>query len=281
VEDRAVHDWYRFVLSFPPHLVRDYLTRFGMGPRNCVLDPFCGTGTVIVECKKLGVPSLGVEANPVAHFASLTKTDWNPDPDGLLQHARECAALASAKLEAGGTPDMSLFSMQDHVGPALLQELPEGLEKLLLKGSISPLPLHKALVLIQALTEHHDPRYANHERLALAKALVFSISNLHFGPEVGVGKPKPDAPVISVWLSLVRSMSEDLNVLASHRATPARTFLCDSRRILEVLGSRFRARRNRRGGLSTRRSTAQESRRHHLQLPVPNGTTRLCGSDCS
>jgi hypothetical protein len=24
-KDRAVHDWYRFVLSFPPHLVRHYL----------------------------------------------------------------------------------------------------------------------------------------------------------------------------------------------------------------------------------------------------------------
>jgi hypothetical protein len=24
-EDRAVHDWYRFVLSFPPHLVRVYV----------------------------------------------------------------------------------------------------------------------------------------------------------------------------------------------------------------------------------------------------------------
>jgi len=25
-EDRAVHDWYRFVLSYPPHLVRDYIS---------------------------------------------------------------------------------------------------------------------------------------------------------------------------------------------------------------------------------------------------------------
>jgi len=24
-EDSSVHDWYRFVLSYPPHLVRDYL----------------------------------------------------------------------------------------------------------------------------------------------------------------------------------------------------------------------------------------------------------------
>ena len=27
-EDRAFHDWYRFVLSYPPHLVRTYVSRF-------------------------------------------------------------------------------------------------------------------------------------------------------------------------------------------------------------------------------------------------------------
>jgi hypothetical protein len=26
-EDRPAHDWYRFVLSFPPHLVRTYHSR--------------------------------------------------------------------------------------------------------------------------------------------------------------------------------------------------------------------------------------------------------------
>ena len=25
IEDRPAHDWYRFVLSYPPHLVRDYI----------------------------------------------------------------------------------------------------------------------------------------------------------------------------------------------------------------------------------------------------------------
>src|SRR5438105_7637105 len=90
-EDRAVHDWYRFVLSFPPHLVRDYLLRFGMSADHRVLDPFCGTGTTLVECKKLGVPSVGIEANPLAHFASQVKADWSPDSAGLLQHAQQVA----------------------------------------------------------------------------------------------------------------------------------------------------------------------------------------------
>jgi hypothetical protein len=70
VEDRAAHDWYRFVLSFPPHLVRTYLERFGVMREMRALDPFCGTGTTLVECKKLGIAGVGIERNPVAYFAS-------------------------------------------------------------------------------------------------------------------------------------------------------------------------------------------------------------------
>lgn len=41
LQDRAAHDWYRFVLSFPPHLVADYLHKFGVAVDELVLDPFC------------------------------------------------------------------------------------------------------------------------------------------------------------------------------------------------------------------------------------------------
>lgn len=49
--DRVVHDWYHFVLSYPPHLVQEYVEKFGLNEHHCVLDPFCGTGTTVVECK--------------------------------------------------------------------------------------------------------------------------------------------------------------------------------------------------------------------------------------
>src|SRR6202007_1497282 len=75
--DRAAHDWYRFVLSFPPHLVRNYASKFSLMAGQCVLDPFCGTGTTLVECKKLKLTSVGIEPNPVACFASRTKVDWD------------------------------------------------------------------------------------------------------------------------------------------------------------------------------------------------------------
>jgi len=65
-----------------------------------VLDPFCGTGTTVVECKKQGIPSVGVEVNPVAPFAGAVKTDWTPDADGLLVHANEIAAIARGELRS-------------------------------------------------------------------------------------------------------------------------------------------------------------------------------------
>lgn len=55
-----------------------------------------------------------------------------------------------------------------------------------------------------------DMRFVSHERLALAKSLIAGISNLAFGPEVGLGKIKQDAPVSEIWLAAVREMAEGL-----------------------------------------------------------------------
>jgi len=234
-EDRSAHDWYRFVLSFPPHLVRDYLDRFDLGSGDRVLDPFCGTGTTLVECKKLGISAVGVEANPMAFFASQVKTNWSPDADGLTEHASQVADAALAELASDGVVDDPSPSLRIAEGPPRkLRTLgPEPLG-LLLTDSISPLPLHKTLVLLEQLEQSPSPFQA-HERLALAKALVQSIGNLHFGPEVGVGAAKLDAPVVSAWLNAVYAMADDLRVLRRHPAAPSTLYHADARQLDEVL----------------------------------------------
>src|SRR5690349_74712 len=111
-EDVCVHDWYRFILSFPPHLVRDYLSKFGITEGQVVLDPFCGTGTTLVECKKLGIESVGIEANPLPCFATGVKIDWSARPDDLLNHSEEVADIATAALKQDGLVehlDLPLF----------------------------------------------------------------------------------------------------------------------------------------------------------------------------
>ena len=231
VEDRAFHDWYRFVLSFPPHLVRDYLKRFGIHSGQRVLDPFCGTGTTVVECKKQGVAAIGVEANPFARFAAQVKVDWQPNPDGLLDHAHRVAEAVLVELERAGFYDDPLASMRPVVPDRekRLRTLSPERNELLLAGSISPIPLHKTLALIDQLERDRDAGYHPHEMLALANAVVFSISNLHFGPEVGVGKPKSDALVVPTWLAEVKKMADDLRRVAGRPSPDVEVHLADAR----------------------------------------------------
>jgi len=233
VQDRAFHDWFRFVLSFPPHLVRDYLQRFGVGQQHRILDPFCGTGTVLVECRKLGMASVGIEAHPLTHFVSRVKVDWTPDPEGLHSHAALVAEHALRVLTGQGLQDAPSGGTPPR--PGRLRTLPAEAAALLLKNSISPLPLHKVLVLLEQLDRVQDERFAMHERLALAHALVTTIGNLRFGPEVGLGTIKGDAPVIGPWLQLVDRMSHDLRTLREGRAPQTTVLQGDARRCSVLL----------------------------------------------
>lgn len=233
-QDRIAHNWYRFVLSFPPHLVRDIVLRFGLNEAHCVLDPFCGTGTTVLECKRLGISSIGIEPNPMAHFASRVKTDWSPDPEGLMEHACAVAEEAARLCEASGTAEDPFLCLERKEAYPL-RALPPEVASLLLTNSISPLPLHKTLILLDCLKARYEARYHDHERLALANALVTKIGNLHFGPEVGVGVPKEDAPVVSSWLRVVQSMFEDLGHLQRLPQVTATLHRADARQVAQVL----------------------------------------------
>ena len=232
--DRAFHDWYRFVLSFPPHLVRDYAQRFGLGPQQTVLDPFCGTGTTLVECKKLGIGSVGLEPNPLAHFASGVKVDWAMRGRALMKYADTVADLVASTFSEQGVEEvaMPLFA-QSNGSCAEWRRLPDEQAQLLLRNSISPLPLHRTLVLLDAIDECGTELEQRYARLALAKALVQSIGNLKFGPEVGVGKAKQDAPALSAWLRNMRAMADDLDEHQSD--ADARVLFADSRAVGEAL----------------------------------------------
>lgn len=232
-QDRAFHDWYRFVLSFPPHLVREYIKKFELKQNNVLLDPFCGTGTTLVEAKLAGMKVIGLEGNPFPHFASSVKTDWNVDADQLSTRAREVADNALAVLKSQGIDDKLLFGNPNDLN---LQTLPPEKEKLILANSISPLPLHKTLVLLERLNQYEGEPFYRHALLALGNALVFKISNLHFGPEVGVRNPKVDVPVVSNWLVEIEKMANDLRLVEGKTFPETEIHLADAR-MLDMSGS--------------------------------------------
>jgi hypothetical protein len=235
-EDRPAHDWYRFVLSFPPHLVREYLDRFEIADKSIVLDPFCGTGTTVVECKKQGIHSIGIEAHPLSHFAGTVKVNWSLSASKLRKTAYDISETVIQSLECQDIIDEPQGWMLREESPlGTLRTLPEDALKLLLANSISPLPLHKSLVLRDAIDRHADVDTLPYLRLALAKALVASISNLHFGPEVGVSAPKEDAPVVSPWLRCVEVMADDLEKLSGLNCTPCTIHHGDARSLSALI----------------------------------------------
>ncbi len=220
-KDRAIHGWYRFVLSFPPHLVRHYLRRFQATEKTVVLDPFSGTGTTLVEAKKLGLPAVGIEANPMAHFACSVKLDWLPLSEHLYQTAERIACAAHEEIA---------------LLPNLAPTLPTDAAALLFKNAISPRPLNKVLTLLGHIdracasadlsipTSAHN--FWGHYRLALANSAVFA-SNLRFAPEVSVArKHKADAQVVDHWLAQVKTMADDLHSLQQLSLTSQPAVVC-------------------------------------------------------
>lgn len=192
--DMPVHQWYRFVLSFPPHLVRDYINEFKKEDESFVLDPFCGTGTVLVESKKNNQPSVGVEFHPMTHFASTVKTNWRIKPELLISNAEFVKKKAETKYRQVKNP----------------HTLGEEQEELLLANSICEIPLHKLLIIRDLIDEVADKTTRGHLLLALAKVAVGKASNLHFGPEVGVKGRKEDVDVFGFWFEEVCLMAQDI-----------------------------------------------------------------------
>ena len=232
-QDRAFHDWYRFILSFPPHLVRDYIHDFGLDNQSVVLDPFCGTGTTLVESKISDISSFGIEANAFTHFATAVKINWEIEPDLLWRHSCEIAKKVLDRLGKQGINDQEPFD--GDVSTLPLRQLSAEQNQLILTDSISSLPLHKSLVLLECLKQHQTEKAYSYQLLALAKVLVFTLSNLRFGPEVGIGKPKTDAPVIAPWLSAVEKMTNDLRQIAPPHHTKTQAILADARVLDEIL----------------------------------------------
>jgi adenine-specific DNA methylase len=218
-DDLSIHNWYRFVLSFPPHIVREYFNFFDGSEKSVILDPFCGTGTTLVESKKMGVDAIGIEAHPMTAFASTIKTNWEIDTEKFIDQSHHIADLSSKKINS----------------EKKYRVLNADLDKLLLKKSISPRPLHKVLILKEFIEKSQDDIYKQYQLLALAKILVSSASNLHFGPEVGVRGYKEDADVLNEWLKQIDVMASDLKITDLKKASDVKVFNADARDIKNII----------------------------------------------
>lgn len=71
--ERLTHYLFRYPAKFHPPIVRALIEEYTRSDE-CILDPFCGSGSLLVEARVSGRHSVGTDIDPIAVFASKVKT---------------------------------------------------------------------------------------------------------------------------------------------------------------------------------------------------------------
>jgi len=209
-ESLPVHRWWPYVQGYSAEFVRGTLAEQGVGPKSVVLDPFCGSGTTLVEARRAGARAVGVELLAPAALAATVKTTFETDP-GRLAAAAEKTVRASARRRAGPIP--------------FLRET---------RRQFEPRALDELLRLRDSLPAGDTPE-ARGVRLAFDRVLIPS-SRLHRSPCLGYRRSPRDGGLSPTerLRTAVRTMVEDLNGLRSERSTwgpPTRVVQGDARSV--------------------------------------------------
>ncbi|MDD5199587.1 MAG: hypothetical protein PHC88_07260 [Terrimicrobiaceae bacterium] len=213
-DDLPVHHWYRFVLSYPPHLVRQFTGRFDLGAGDRLLDPFCGTGTTLVEAKLLGIPGVGCDAHPLAVLVSSVKTNFDLEPDALRKVLRRTVAAAQKTMSRHNLAAMSMETafIRDE-GDTGYRLNPEE-EKILPTGFMSERPLLRLLILRDEIERQaKEGEIRDFFFVALCHVIARGAGNFAFGPEIYRTKAKEDYDVLGHFARQADLMISELEAL--------------------------------------------------------------------
>ena len=89
-----IHRWYRYTAGFSGPWVRELIE--SENGQN-VLDPFGGSGTVMLEGEYAGINSIGIEAHPYVYRIAKAKLSWQIDPQDFKESAKQLLEKAKSK----------------------------------------------------------------------------------------------------------------------------------------------------------------------------------------
>ena len=157
-----LHDLHPYPARFIPDIPRALIRLFPPSPGLAILDPFCGSGTTLVEAVRAGHSAVGIDLNPIATLISRGKTtaldcDIGALASGIAEEARHA-----------GEPHVPEIPRLDHWFKPDVQKAVAGLVPLLATApndsSRDALRLSLSRILVRVSNQESDTRYAAIEK---------------------------------------------------------------------------------------------------------------------
>lgn len=154
----AIESIHPYPAKFIGEIPRTLLSILPIPKNTYVFDPFNGSGTTLVEAQRRGVPSIGVDLNPIACLIARVKTAETPTD--LLAASQKIANLARKnrspqRLDIPNVDHWFEPDIQEAVG-ALLQEI----NKYKNENSYDALRMALSSILVRVSNQESDTRYA-------------------------------------------------------------------------------------------------------------------------
>lgn len=92
-----IHKWYRYTAGFSAAWVNELIKKEIQLGRKNIIDPFAGSGTVLLESDFNEVSSYGIEAHPYIFKIAKAKLDWYLDPELFKENMLSILAAAKCK----------------------------------------------------------------------------------------------------------------------------------------------------------------------------------------
>ncbi|OGU80228.1 MAG: DNA modification methylase [Ignavibacteria bacterium RBG_16_35_7] len=92
-----VHKWYRYTAGFSAIWANQLIREEKIKGRTRIIDPFAGSGTVLLESEFENVESIGIEAHPYVYRIAKAKLAWNYPADKFREGALSLLKKAKKK----------------------------------------------------------------------------------------------------------------------------------------------------------------------------------------
>lgn len=157
VAHSGIEGIHPYPAKFIAELPRALLQALPIASGTAVLDPFCGGGTTLAECQRRGLPSVGIDLNPIACLMARVKTA--PRPPSLKAIAVAVADRARREPSAAIPPIPNL----DHWFARPIQRALVALTEAIAKAPAAhrdALRLAMSSIVVRVSRQESDTRYA-------------------------------------------------------------------------------------------------------------------------